>query len=222
MDTPSPSPHRSRLGRYGALALVLFVVVIGVLAIAFFARERIAANQRAWFVARLEALVPPATHDNDLFADRTFVHEPDLLGAPEPIPIYRARRDGKPVALIMTVTAPEGYGGPIDLLVAMDYSGALLGVDVLRHNETQGIGDGFVPQRSDWLRRFLGRSLRDPPPKQWTIRKDGGDFDQFTGASVTPRAILKAVRLALEYYEAHRETLFNAPADETAHPNLAR
>jgi electron transport complex protein RnfG len=126
------------------------------------------------------------------------------------------------VAIIITVTAPEGYGGSIDLLIAVDYEGALLGVDVLRHNETQGIGDGFAPHRSNWLRDFTGRSLQNPPPKQWTIRKDGGAFDQFTGASVTPRAILKAVRLALEYYAAHRESLFNAPADDTATPNLAR
>jgi len=211
MDTPS----KIKLDhRYAMFALVLASVVIAVTVVAVLSRERIAANERAWFVARLSALVPAALHDNDLYADRILVNAPDLLGI-APTTIYRARNQGQPVALIMTVVARDGYGGAIELLLAVDYPGRVLGVDIFRHNETQGIGDGFAPHRSHWLHDLAGHALFDPPPRQWTIRKDGGEFEQFTGASITPRAILKATRLALEYYAANRESLFNAPVHQS-------
>jgi Na+-translocating ferredoxin:NAD+ oxidoreductase subunit G len=197
--------------RYAMLALVFAGVVVCVLLIAVFARERIAANERAWFLSRLAALVPDSLHDNDLYTDRVVVSAIGKLGA-APTYVYRARREGKPIAAILTITARDGYGGNIEMLLAVEYSGRILGVDIMRHNETPGIGDGFAPHRSSWLRRLLGRSLDDPTPDRWTIRQDGGAFEQFTGASVTPRAILKAIRLALEYYAGHREALFNAPS----------
>jgi electron transport complex protein RnfG len=204
-------PHAVGRRRYTMLALMLAAVIVIVAAITMLSRERIAANERAWFLDRLAHLVPATMHDNDLFEDQIVVRAPDLLGVDGPTPIYRARKNGQPTAMIMSVTAREGYGGEIDLLIAMDYEGKLLGVDVLHHNETQGIGDGFAPHRSNWLQLLKGRALGNPAGRRWTIRKDGGEFEQFTGASVTPRAILKAIRLALEYYQAHRETLFNAP-----------
>ena len=205
MDTTANPPF---VRRYAALILVLLGVVVTVTIVASLARVRIAANQRAWFVAHLDALIPASMHDNDLYADSIFVTAPDLLGSDAPTPIYRARRGNEAVGAILTVIAPDGYGGPIELLVAVDYQGTVLGVDILHHTETQGIGDGFAPHRSNWLHDLMGRGLKNPKPKQWTIRKDGGEFDQFTGASVTPRAILKAVRRALEYYDTHRESIF--------------
>jgi len=213
MDTPKQQRTFGR-HRYAMLALMLGAVVAIVTVIAILARERIVANERAWFLDRLVHLVPADLHDNDLYEDQITVNAPDLLGVSGPTPIYRARRAGRPTALIMTVTTREGYGGDIDLLIAVDYDGRLLGVDILHHNETQGIGDGFAPYRSNWLRDLVGHALNNPVPKRWTIRKDGGEFEQFTGASVTPRAILKAIRLALEYQAAHRETLFNAPSTQ--------
>jgi electron transport complex protein RnfG len=189
-------------------------VIVSVIVITSLTRTRIVANERAWFVARLEGLIPTSAYDNDLYADAITVNAPDLLGADDTI-IYRARRGRVPVGVIIGSTAPGGYGGPIDLLIAVDYQGTLLGVDVLHHNETRGIGDGFAPHRSHWLHDLIGHSLSEPQPKQWTIRKDGGEFDQFTGASVTPRAILKSVRQTLEYYATHRETIFLSK--ETAH-----
>ena len=214
MAVQSSSANASKSGtgkhRYAMLSLVVVGVFAIVVAIAIAARERIAANERAWFLARLAALVPDSLHDNDLYADRAIVRAPGQLGAAASN-VYRARREGKPVAAILTVTARDGYGGPIEMLVAVEFSGKVLGVDILRHNETPGIGDGFAPHRSSWLRRLLGKSLEDPPADRWTIRQDGGEFEQFTGASVTPRAILKAMRLSLEYYERHRQAVFDAP-----------
>jgi len=218
MDTPPNAvPNRKPWRRYATFASVCVIVVATVLAIAVVTRDRIAANQRAWFVARLDALIPADLRDNDIYADRVWVVDPDLLGTAKPVAIYRARKNGHAVAAILSATAPEGYGGAIELLISVNYEGSVLAVDILRHNETRGIGDGFAPHRSDWLRSLVGRSLTDTARNRWTIRKDGGDFEQFTGASITPRAILKAVRNALEYYSRHRDTIFSAPAD--AHAN---
>jgi Na+-translocating ferredoxin:NAD+ oxidoreductase subunit G len=213
MDTPN---RRSPLSRYGVLAIVCLLVVAIVAGFTLLTRDRIAANQREWFVARLNALIQPSLRDNDLYADEILVTDRDLLGTSEPVAIYRARKQGRPTAAILSATAPDGYGGPIELLIAVDYQGAVLGVDVLRHSETRGIGDGFLPSRSNWLRSLLGRSLDNTPRNGWTIRKDGGDFDQFTGASVTPRAILKAVRNALEYYSRNREAIYDQHATPSA------
>jgi electron transport complex protein RnfG len=196
------------------LTCVLIAAAV-VAVISILTRERIKANELDWYVARLEALVPASLRDNKLIDDRIAVTAPDLLGTSAPISVYRARRATKPTAAILTATAPDGYGGSIDLLVGVDYEGSLLGVDVLRHNETQGIGDGFAPHRSNWLNTLVGRSLGDPTSVRWTIRKDGGEFDQFTGASITPRAILKAVRRTLEYYSTHRERIFDAPSTQS-------
>ena len=209
MDTRS----KRAVGRRYTLLVIATVIAASVVgAVAIMSRDRIDANQRAWFVARLDALVPPSLRDNDLYADRIEVADPDLLGTAAQVTIYRARKGGVPTAAILTAVAPEGYGGPIELLVAVDYQGTVLGVDILRHNETQGIGDGFLPDRSNWLQSLIGRSLDNPTRSGWTIRKDGGAFDQFTGASITPRAILKAVRNALDYYSRRREEIFSRPS----------
>jgi electron transport complex protein RnfG len=106
--------------------------------------------------------------------------------------------------------APDGYGGPIQLMVAILDDGTLAGIAVLSHKETPGLGDAFEPQRSNWLESFTGKSLGDPPEDEWAVRKDGGAFDQFTGATITPRAIVNAVRRTLEYFELEREKVFAA------------
>lgn len=189
----------------GALT-ALIVLVEGV------TRERITANEQAWIRQRLDALVAPATHDNDLLKDSIAVMAPDLLGSAQPVRIYRARRAGAPVAAVIQPIAPDGYRGPIELLVAIGQDGRLIGVQVIRHQETPGLGDAFESRDVHWLDRFRGRSLTDPPPPRWTVRRDGGDFDAFTGATITPRAIVKAVRNALEYYRRNSQRIFDQPA----------
>lgn len=212
MDTPSNSQEVTSSKRYGLFAVIVLGALAVVVAIALVTRTQIESNEREWFVARLNALIPTSLHDNDLYADRISVSAPDLLGSDMPISIFRARRGAQPTGAILTARAADGYGGPIDLLVAVDYDGVLLGVDVVHHSETQGIGDGFERHRSNWLDSLVGKSLSNPTGVRWTIRKDGGDFDQFTGASITPRAILKSVRRTLEYYVARRDGIFNAPS----------
>ncbi len=181
---------------------------------------RIAENQRQAVLRQLHALVPPASHDNDLFTDVTYVHAPRALGSDEPLPVYRARRGGRPVALVLTAIAPDGYNGTIRLLVAVRHDGTLLGVRVVDHRETPGLGDAIDERKSDWILGFAGKSLADPPPEQWRVKRDGGVFDQFTGATITPRAVVAAVRRALEYFQHHRDELFAAPAvtEDSTHP----
>jgi electron transport complex protein RnfG len=175
-------------------------------------RERIAHNEQAWITQRLDALVPPAMHDNDLLTDSIAVSSPDLLGTAQPVRIYRARRGGAPVAAVIRSIAPDGYRGPIELLVAIGQDSRLIGVQVIRHNETPGLGDAFESRDVHWLDRFRGRSLTDPPTQRWTVRRDGGDFDAFTGATITPRAIVKAVRNTLDYYQRNRQRIFELPS----------
>jgi Na+-translocating ferredoxin:NAD+ oxidoreductase subunit G len=194
------------------LAIVAAVSTVLVTLVANVTRDRIAANEQAWIKQRLAALVAPATHDNDLLADSILVTAPDLLGSAQPVRIYRARRAGAPVAAVIRPIAPDGYRGPIELLVAIGHDGRLIGVQVIRHDETPGLGDAFESRDVHWLDGFRGRSLGDPPPPRWTVRRDGGEFDAFTGATITPRAIVKAVRNALEYYQRNSQRIFDQPA----------
>src|SRR5918994_264624 len=128
-----------------ALTLAVLAAVLTALLglVAGLTRERIAANEQAWIKQRLDALVAPAMHDNDLLADSIAVTAPDLLGSTQPVRIYRARRGGVPVAAVLRPVAPDGYRGPIELLVAIDRDGRLIGVQVIRHDETPGLGDAF-------------------------------------------------------------------------------
>ena len=194
------------------LAIVAAVLTASVALVASLTRDRIATNEQAWIKQRLDALVAPATYDNDLLADAISVTAPDLLGSAQPVRIYRARRAGVPVAAVIRPIAPDGYRGPIELLVAINPDGRLIGVQVIRHDETPGLGDAFESRDVHWLDGFRGRSLTDPPPQRWTVRRDGGDFDAFTGATITPRAIVKAVRNALEYYQRNSRRIFDQAA----------
>jgi electron transport complex protein RnfG len=202
-----------------AILGVAAVVAVGLVSVVYdVARPRIEASQRAQHLAQLTAVLGGVRYDNDPLADVTFVRDAEWLGVDEALPVHRARLAGEPAALLVTAVAPDGYAGAIRLLVAIDANGRLLGVRVLSHRETPGLGDAIEERRSRWIRIFDGRSLSDPPAARWQVRKDGGDFDQFTGATVTPRAIVAAVRNVLVYHERHRERLYSAPAVDAAAP----
>jgi electron transport complex protein RnfG len=196
------------------LKLVLLAAALTAIValVASVTHERILHNEQAWITQRLDALVAPATHDNDLLTDSIAIIAPDLLGSSQPVRIYRARRAGALVVVVIRAIAPDGYRGPIELLVAIGQDSRLIGVQVIRHDETPGLGDAFESRDVHWLDHFRGRSLTDPPPPRWTVRRDGGDFDAFTGATITPRAIVKAVRNALDYYQRNSKQIFDLPS----------
>ena len=217
MATRGAEATTARPLRAAATLFVAAMVAVGLVAIVHdLTRPAIEAGQRARHTARLAAVLGGARFDNDLLADVIEVRDEELLGSNDALPVHRARLGGQPVAVLLTVVAPGGYGGPIRLLVGIDRDARLLGVRVLEHTETPGLGDAIDERRSDWIRAFAGRSLSKPPVARWKVRKDGGDFDQFTGATVTPRAVVGAVANALVYFERRRDELFAAPADAAA------
>jgi electron transport complex protein RnfG len=206
------SGMRRWLKSAGLLAVVTAVAVGLVSLVHDLAEPRIEASRHAQRLAQLTAVIGGLHYDNDPLADTVEVRDPELLGTDRPLTVHRVRAGGHPVAVLLNAIAPDGYSGAIRLLVAVDPSGTLLGVRVLEHHETPGLGDGIELRRGNWIRSFDGRSLGDPPPGRWGVRKDGGDFDQLTGATVTPRAVVAAVRNALVYFERHRAELLAAPA----------
>lgn len=175
--------------------------------IADLTRDRIAANEEATLRERLHQILPPERHDNDLLADILTITAPEI-DPKAPATVYIARKAGEPVAAVFTVTTLDGYSGAIRLLVGIDADGRIVGVRVVAHRETPGLGDDIEAERSDWIDRFRGRAIGDPPEAQWKVRRDGGAFDQFTGATITPRAVVGAVKRTLLYFGAHRDTLF--------------
>jgi electron transport complex protein RnfG len=180
--------------------------------------ERIAANERAFLLRTLAEVLPAGEYDNAVHEDAITVQDPELLGTSEPVTVYRARDGQVPVAAVLTPTAPLGYSGPLRLLVGIRADGRLSGVRVVSHRETPGLGDKVEVERSDWILGFKGLSLQQPRPQDWAVQRDGGAFDQFTGATITPRAVVSAVRDALIYFEQHRDALFAAPAGSEGLP----
>lgn len=140
--------------------------------------------------------------------DVIVVRDSEHLGGDAPRRVYRAFSDRRPAALAIETVAPGGYSGPIALLVGIRIDGSVSAVRVIDHRETRGLGDRIELEHSDWIVSFRGRRIGDPPSEQWRVRRDGGAFDQLTGATVTPRAVVEAVHDALIYFEAHRTDLF--------------
>lgn len=176
--------------------------------------ERIAANEQAWLEQSLQPALSGLFFDSGVSESKLTVPVPHDLPGSEDAVIYRVYAGETPVAALFVVSARDGYAGAIRILVGIDVDGAVTGVHVLAHRETPGLGDRVESSKSDWARQFDGRSLSDPQADGWKIRRDGGDFDQLTGATVTPRAIVKAVKETLLYFDTNRVVVFSAAADE--------
>ena len=173
---------------------------------------KVECNKQAALMASLNEVMPHDRHDNDLLADRITVSDP-LLGR-NGHHIYRARQDGEPNGAVLEATAPDGYGGNIALIVGVDMQGKVQGVRVVPpHNETPGLGDKIETKKSDWIYGFNGLSLGNPASDGWAVKKDGGQFDSFTGATITPRAVVGAVHRALQYFDANQTAVFEAPSE---------
>ncbi len=151
----------------------------------------------------LEQVIPASLHDNDMWRDKIEIRQD---GQHPPRLVYLARRGGKLAGVAFEVSG-RGYNGKITLLMGIDADGRILGVRVLSHTETPGLGDKINERKSNWIFNFDGKSLGSPPPDQWKVKKDGGAFDQLSGATITPRAVVKAVREGLEFFKAQRKTL---------------
>ncbi|MDH3848096.1 MAG: electron transport complex subunit RsxG [Gammaproteobacteria bacterium] len=176
----------------------------------------IAANEQAWLERSLKPAFAGVDYEGSITAAKLILEPPHGLPGNDTAIIYRAYSGGSPAAALFAVTARGGYAGPIRILVGIDVAGAITGVRILEHRETPGLGDGIEESRSDWIHQFDRRSLGDPPAAGWQLQVDGGEFDQLTGASVTPRAVIKGVRETLLYFDANREEIFTMPATSEA------
>jgi electron transport complex protein RnfG len=185
-----------------------------ILATTFFAtRAPIAESERQAKLKLFEQVLPRDLHDNDLLKDGVKIAAGGDLGNRDETLAYRARLNGQLSAVILEAVAPDGYSGDIKLLVAVRADGELAGVRVLAHKETPGLGDYIDIGHSEWIKKnFDGQSLAKTPDDAWKVKKDGGRFDYMAGATITPRAVVKAVHKTLQYFAAHREELFTAPA----------
>jgi len=175
--------------------------------------ETIKRNEQRVLLRKLNTILSPSEYDNDLIEDQILLDQDILLGTSGPSKAYLAYKNSDPVAVVLSPLAPNGYSGPIDLLVGIYYDGTITGVRVVKHRETPGLGDAVESQRSDWILGFDDKSLEAPASQKWKVKRDGGEFDQFTGATITPRAVVKAVHSALLYFQQHRKELFKQTQD---------
>lgn len=162
----------------------------------------IAARRSEDLLASLKQVLPPERYSNDPASDIHQINDP-VEGA---LPVHIAARDGAVTGVAIELTG-YGYGGAIRVLVGVDPTGTILGAAVLAHSETPGLGDKIETAKSDWIRGFAGRSLGDPGSEGWKVAKDGGVFDQFSGATITPRAVVATVHRALSVFDRNRDVL---------------
>ncbi|WP_018984463.1 electron transport complex subunit RsxG [Salinimonas chungwhensis] len=201
------------LAKNGGMLGAFAVVTTALISLTYLGTEdRIEQQQRARLITILNEVVPAALYDNQLYADCTLISA-DALGSDRNHRVYRAREQNQPVALALQTTAPDGYSGDIELVVGVDASMTVLGVRTLEHQETPGLGDKIELAVSDWIRTFSGKTYREEEKQAWQVKKDGGQFDQFTGATITPRAVVGAVRRTLDYVADNRTVLFEQPAN---------
>lgn len=200
--------------RTAAVMMVFAVVGTLLLSSTFLAtHDPIAKSEAQARMALFRQILPENLHDNDLLRDAIKIPAGGELNNREETLAYRARLNGQPSAIILETVAPDGYSGDIKLLVAVRADGELVGVRVLSHKETPGLGDYIDIGHSDWIKNnFDGQSLAKTADAGWKVKKDGGNFEYMTGATITPRAVVKAVRGLLQYFAARREQLFAAPA----------
>ncbi len=199
---PRPTIGSSMLRNASALALFALLTAAILAATESLTEPRIVAAERAAAQRALLEIVPAAMHDNDLLADNYPIPEQhwSLLGLKKGGVAHIARRDGEPVAVIVPAVSRAGYSGDIAMIIGLTPAGELLGVRVTSHKETPGLGDKVDTKKSDWILSFNGQSLDNLPRAGWAVEKDGGQFEQFTGATITPRAVVAQVLASLDYF----------------------
>jgi electron transport complex protein RnfG len=193
-----------------AVNLVFFAAIgTAILSATFFlTHDEIVKSEEAEKLKLITQIVPPAIFDNDIIQDTLTIKPDPLLGNSGNTVAYRARLKGEPSAVIVEAVSPDGYSGKINLILAVRANGELAGVRVVSHKETPGLGDYIELPKSPWIKGFDGKSREVYKDSDWKVKKDGGQFDFVAGATITPRAVVKAVNKALIYFAANREALF--------------
>ena len=197
MSLPSPFQAAIRVGLFS-------FIIVGLVTLVFHAtKDKIAKNEQLALLHSLQTLISQNSYDNDLAHDVI-----QLKADGQVYTIYRARKADKPVAAILSSTTPHGYNGDIRVLTAINIEGKIMGVRVLSHKETPGLGDKIEIKKSNWILSFNQKSIADEPVSLWAVKRDGGLFDQFTGATITPRAIVNEVKRTGLFFQQHQQIIF--------------
>jgi len=187
-----------------------------------FSRDRIIANERARLVQSLYSVLDPQIEVSSLNPLPIQALDSELLGSDDAIDVFVITDNGNPISVIFASIAPDGYNAAIQLLIGISVEGVVSGVRVISHRETPGLGDDIEIAKSDWIRQFDGATLQAPSPENWSVDKDGGSFDSLTGATVTPRAIVAAVKNTLSYFQLNKDQLFDAAIQAERQSSEAR
>ncbi|ANQ17536.1 electron transport complex subunit RsxG [Vibrio natriegens] len=199
--------------RKNGLTLAIFAcATTGLVALTqYLTEDQIKQQERKQLLSVLNQVIPETMHDNALTQACTMVSSPEL-GA-YAMPAYIATKNGEPTAIAIESIAPDGYNGEIKVITGIDSEGKILGTRVLSQKETPGLGDKIDLRVSDWILSFTGKEVTEVNWNSWRVRKDGGDFDQFTGATITPRAVVKVVRNTVNYVNNTRDEILSQPLD---------
>lgn len=195
----------SSMAKNGAILTAFALVTTGLVAsINALTADKIAEQEQLHLTSQLQEVLDPSTYDNALSTDCVIISD-ERLGPYANQIIYRARKNNKPVALVVRHVTPSGYSGNINLLTAVLSDGTIAGVRTTKHEETPGLGDKVEVKKSSWITTFKSLTVQSENDARWAVKKDGGQFDQFTGATITPRAVVGSVKNA--EYCSHRVNL---------------
>ncbi|HEC8327159.1 MULTISPECIES: electron transport complex subunit RsxG [Providencia] len=198
--------------RHGTILAIFAAGTTALSAAVYTLTKDIIAEQAAIVQKKLlDQVIPSDLYNNDLTKECYLVTNEAILGNKQPRRLYIARKNGEPVAAALETTALDGYSGAIHLLVGADFNGTVLGVRVTEHHETPGLGDKIETRISDWITHLSGKKIESPNDPKWAVKKDGGEFDQFTGATITPRAVVNATKRTAVFMQTIPQELATYP-----------
>jgi len=192
------------------LALFAIACTLAVSLVSELTRDRIKIQEQQQLLRTLHSIIEPSRYDNDIANDCIMITAPEL-GSNNVKTAYIAKKSGQVVAVAMTSTAPRGYNGNIDFIMAINIDGTVSGVRVLKHQETPGLGDKVEIRKSNWINSFTDKKMLSENDSRWAVSKDNGMFDQFTGATITPRALVQGVKNTLNYFNSNKSILLANP-----------
>jgi electron transport complex protein RnfG len=193
-----------------ALFAVACTAIVGI--VHLLTKDQISFQQQQKLLRNLNSIIADTSYNNVIYQDCLILPN-EALATTMPQKVYRARKNNVPVSAAITTIAPDGYNGNIELLIAINIDGTVSGVRTLKHQETPGLGDKIELRKGPWIQSFNGKKLANKNDSRWQVKKDGGMFDQFTGATITPRAVVKSVRKTVNYFNTHQDEIFQSASN---------
>lgn len=201
------SSYKQKFTTLLPLLIISVTCVIAIFVVNEITKGKIEINKQKAALTIINEVLP-LEYDNDLFTDNINLEVPDKINNTGSVTVYRARLNNQPVAVSLMPIITKGYNGNISLIIGIRYDGTLTGIRVLQHNETEGFGDQVHQDKTDWLQIFNNTSISALPETQWAIKKDDGEFDQLSGATITSRSIINIIYKTLEYYLENQDKFY--------------